>query len=728
MREAVLSKLAIEGSSFDIEVIQGALADALALSEKYEINFSSSLEILDYLAPFKPDTPSIIALLYRDLYLQDFIDEDYLQAKCGLEVMSMLSGLKKLSNLRYKENDKGTKIDSLRKMFLVMAKDIRVIVIGLVCRLYEMEKLSKTKSESYAIAKETMEVYVPIADRLGMYLLKTNLEDIAFSILSPVEHKAITSQLKQFGKIKKGYIAMIKYSLDKFLKQQNFDDFSVSGRIKGVYSIYKKLKRKGHTSIDSLHDVFAIRVVLPSQYDENFNELVDHLYGVLGVIHSEWTPVSKRFKDYIAVPKPNGYRSLHTVVLGLAPKDYDQPVEIQIRSSSMHYESEYGVASHWVYKDKNTGAGRGDSATAQVEWLKGLQGVHEDFRNEYEIMHEVEVDIFKDRIFVLTPKGEVKDLPIGAVPIDFAYSIHTDVGNKCVMAKVDGVIQPLDYELKNGDVVEIITKKGAEPKRQWLSFVRTRFAKNKIKGWISGLNRAEHLKQGRILLNKQLQLMGKPLLDQNYSILKSYAGQGLGLPEREILLQEIGKGSQVAIDVVKKVYPEFLVGKRVNVPPKAALSESDYQKAILIGGQDNMMLKVGKCCTPKYRDPIVGYITRAGQATIHRLDCMLLDTLRGERMLFAQWKGENDFDETRQRVRLKITVDQQHGFVRPLSSVISDMGVDIFDLIVKRGGNAGLYDDFFVLGVRDEKQLKEVMGKLKKVAGVMGVGVDRKNG
>lgn len=694
------------------------------VNEKYKDtdgNIGLNLAVLETLLPLKPDEDTITAILLHDLYVMSFVTDQSVKENFGQSVLGLLVALKKLYGLNYAENDKGIQMEVLRKMFLTLAKDIRVILIWLayrLCILQNLNSYSSLLSNKIKLARETMNIYVPIASRLGIYRIKIQLEDLAFKYLYPQEYERLSKQINRLNRSKKLAIDLIQRQLKDFFESRGVKA-EIQGRIKNVYSIYTKLSRKGLTHADELYDVFAIRIILPH------HEKVDHLYGILGLIHSEWKPISSRFKDYIAVPKPNGYCSLHTVVLGLGPKDLDKPVEIQIRDERMHRESEYGVASHWLYKTR-----RSSSAGAlnyHVDWIRGLEQIHEFFGAQSDMMKEVEIDVFKDRIFVLTPRGEVKDLPVGAIPIDFAYAVHTDVGNKCVSAKVNGSIVSLDYQLKNGDVVEIITRTDASPKLRWLSIVKSNFAKNKIRAWFSGLNRDKNIREGRMLINSQLERLNKPLLDQNYSILKNYVGSNLTLLQRESLLEEVGKGGKFASDIVRKIYPYEKV-----LPTKKIVSRAEpdlvsgknmenlvLESQVIVGGETGLPVKFAACCLPKFGNRIIAYVTNRGKRiTIHRYDCALLYSLNMERALFAEWKGMKSNIKDAFKVGIRLTVVSRVGLINDISLIISRMGINILDISIRKTGG-GLYYDSFLLEMDDLNKFDELLDHLENVEGVI---------
>ncbi|MBD3360523.1 RelA/SpoT family protein [Candidatus Peregrinibacteria bacterium] len=717
MSAEILQKLRSYQKNIDLDKVQRAL-DVCG-------DDPSPSELLDVVIPLNPDQDTILSVLLHKAYISDgVLSSKELRKQFGQGVYSILSGVKKLEILNYSERDESTQLEILRKMFLAMVKDLRVVFVSLSCRLYMMQNLEKLfidEEQKTSFSKETLDLYVPVAARLGIYRMKVRLEDLAFKYSNPEEYDEISLQLNKLRKSCDISIAYIKKQLDRFLKSRGFDA-DISGRIKSVYSIYNKLKRKGLTSVDDLFDIFAIRIILPVKTNEDGEYMVDHLYGVLGLVHSEWKPVSRRFKDYLAVPKTNGYRSLHTVVLGIAPKDRDQPVEIQIRDAEMHKEAEYGVASHWLYSDSNL---RSQNIQSQSEWIRGLGRLRSDFDIDREGIKEAAVDVFKDRIFVLTPRGDVKDLPRGAVPLDFAYSVHTDIGNKCVMAKVNGNIVPLDYELKNGDVVEAVTRNDSTPKLQWLSLVKTSFARNKIKSWFGSLNRENNIREGRRLLNNQLARIGKSPLDQNYSIFKEYLGEKLTLSQRESLVSEVGKGAKLASDVIRKIFPykDTVIDKIVD--NKHERKHDTLKDKILIGGESGLPIKIASCCKPTKGTSILGYITRGNRVTIHSSNCPLLEHLETERIVFADWKEKTRLKGPRFLVGIKVSAVGRVGLMRDVTSIISNFGVSIKDVAVIEQ-KSGISEEHYLIELNELDQFDRLIDKIENIKGVLKVVRDEK--
>lgn len=689
----------------------------------------SAIDIFSYILPLSPDEDTLLAVLLYHLGGKD-LDINKVQKVFGKEVYDLLFGVKKLESLSYKQGGKESQLEIFRKMILAVAKDLRVVLIVLANRLDRMKCLKKVENDKEKIvnfSNQTLGIYVPVAARFGMYRIKTDLEDLVLKYIDPRAFKKTDRQIQRFIKEKKKAIEDIQGKIQIFLKGRGYNA-EVKGRVKSVYSTFNKLKRKNFSSIDELYDVFAIRIILPSQYDENGNEIVDHLYSVLGLVHSEWKPLSRRFKDFIAVPKSNGYRSLHTVVLGLAPDYIDKPVEIQIRTQNMECEAEYGISSHWIYKQYAPDSG-GESLRQQVNWLKGLQRINEEFSMGMDLS-EIGLDIFKDRIFVLTPKGEVKDLSYGSTPIDFAYAVHTEVGHKCIMAKVNGVAVPLDYSLHNGDVIEIVTRKDGTPKLQWLSIVRTGFAKNKIKAYFSSLNRESNIKEGKRLVNAYLERLSKPKLDQGYSILRNYGRKNLSVLQREHLLEEIGNGSKIASEVIRKIFPyeEMVVpdgGKEAykkEVPIKRVLKSGEsipLSKQILVGGENDLPIRIASCCKPKFGDKIIAYVTKNAMISIHRMSCEKIDGLNKKKFVFAEWEKSGKKDQKKYRANIKLNVLSRVGLIRDITAVISSLGVLIVDMKMEGGGILReRHNNFFTVEFDDPKKFDLLLDKLENIGGV----------
>ncbi len=726
MVENVLKQIQNYNKNFDGSKIEEAFKIVSDKCPNFEENIQFALKCLDIIFPLHPDEDTIISLILYKLFQGGLIQGKDIKVTFGEGVYKILKGVKSLEALNYSENDRSTQIEILRRMFLTMAKDIRVVLIELVCRLCKMQDLEdyvKDPEERRLFAKETLDLYIPIAARLGIYRLKSNLEDLSFRYTNYDDYQKISKELVSLKVDCQLSIKFVKNKLNKFLQKRGIKA-QISGRIKTTYSIHRKITRKGLSGIDDLFDIYAMRIILSPKKDEEGNEVIDHLYSVLGMIHSEWKPLSKRFKDYLAVPKPNGYRSLHTVLLGLAPEGNSQPVEIQICDSDMFQSAEYGVASHWVYKDDSPDYSR--SLKTQIDWIRGLEEIRNEFDLSLDKIKEVDIDIFKDRIFALTPRGEVKDLPRGAIPIDFAYSVHTDVGNRCVMAKVNGKVVPLDSELENGDVVEIVIKKDSAPKHQWLALVKTNYAKSRIKLWFSSFDRDNNVKEGRKLLNNQLIRIGKPTLDQKYSVLKNYCGNKFSYLQREGIVEEVGSGGKMANDVIRKVYPyeENLVQNVVDFdslkkdPISEKVETKEIEDQVLVGGESGLPIKIAACCGPALRDNIVGYVTRGNSVTIHRMNCRMLKNLNRERLTYAGWKSGVSNDP-KYIVGIKIVAMSRVGLVRDISAVILNVGINIITIALKQ--TEGRDEEHYILELSDLSQFDMIVDRIEKIKGVLNV-------
>lgn len=553
-------------------------AEKLRMAYDYAVNFygdrlritgkpfiKHALRVAEILLSFHPDESSTIAAILHGIPEDPKYSEKKVAEMFGEDVASLVSALGTLS--RMKTVNKNSDLDSLRKMFLAIAKDLRVIMIKLADRLHDMRTLKDFPlNKQKIIARETMDIYVPIAARLGIYTIKVKLEDLAFRYLFPKQYEVLNAQLEEYKQKRGKDISEIKKELKAYLDEHGIQTV-VEGRIKNLYSIYRKLKLHSHTTIDDIYDVFATRVILPTRRGKDGIEQTDHLYAVVGLIHNKWKPIANRFKDYIAVPKANGYQSLHTAVLGLAPLSH-QATEIQIRSQRMHEEAEYGIASHWLYEDlkKMLNTIKKDSFEEAIKgqkegavgkylgWLDALSKLQKDVQSGSEFMEALKLDVFNDRIFLLTPSGDVRDLPQEATPIDFAYSIHTDVGNRCILAKVNGAVVPLNYQLNSGEVVEIICGNKPNPKLNWLSFAKSASARAKIKSYFRSLDKERNFREGKEMINKFLGRMSKPLLDDDLSILREYGEKKLSFKDRVALLEEIGNGSVLVSPVLRKIF------------------------------------------------------------------------------------------------------------------------------------------------------------------------------
>lgn len=704
------------------------------------------LNVAAILLDFHPDEDSIITALLHDVAEDTAHTLDEIEKAFGPEIRELCWGLVKLSKVRSKLDDPQT--ENLRKLFLAMAKDFRVVLLKLCDRLHNMRTLEFVRPEKRKrIAQETLNIYAPIAARLGIYRLKSQLEDLCFRYLWSDEYQNLQSQLAKTEKWREKYIETAKKILMETLSKEGIQA-GVDGRVKSFYSIYRKMKKKSKTSVDEIFDVFAMRVILPDIYKYG-KEYIGHIYTTLGALHNHFTPLANRFKDYIAVPKVNGYRSLHTTVIGLGPKVHTQPTEIQIRTESMHESAEFGIAAHWVYEEdgqefnvsNSTGmtpptleavkaAQSASFLQQQRDWISGLQKIEEEIKSNHELLENLRVDVFQDRIFVLTPRGDVKDLPAGATPVDFAYCVHTEVGNRCIGAKVNGVMVPLDHELKSGEVVEIVTRKNAKPSQHWLAFVKTNHARNRIRSWFRNLDEDKHLRDGKELLNEKLVQFGQPPLDVNLSVLRRYDGKNISLKEREDVLLEIGKGSLLASAAVRKIFSveELLMGglvpgqrkhARIGVagtPKKKKTGEKEKKPTVVIGGQSNVPYQFVQCCGADFSDELIGYITRGRGVSLHRKHCSVLKNSQDGRLVPVKVAHEPG-EVGRYPVCIQVEADDRMGLIRDISSIIAESSVNIVDARHEsiRDKNAAMN---FVLEIESVDQLERVLSSLEKIPSV----------
>ncbi|MBI2463934.1 bifunctional (p)ppGpp synthetase/guanosine-3',5'-bis(diphosphate) 3'-pyrophosphohydrolase [Candidatus Peregrinibacteria bacterium] len=698
-------------------------------SEEHDLShdciIDRGLEIASILVAMHLDEDSLMAAILCNLVEFGSVSVSDIESRFGASVAMLVQSLMRLQMVHSKNEDQ--ELEIVRRMFLSLAKDLRVVFLKLACRLYDMRKLEKCElAEQKQLARETLDIFVPIAARLGMYSLKGELEDLSFRCLMPEHYTHIHHQLLEQGKMRKEWIDSAKKSLLIIFSKQGIEA-QVEGRLKGYYSIYSKLKKKDKTSLDEIFDLFAIRVILPDQM-RNQMESVGHLYTVLGIIHKHFVPLPRRFKDYVAVPKTNGYRSLHTTVLGLSGGNNDRPTEIQIRTQSMHQDAERGIAAHWLYK-MHSDTIQQNGGVQTMEWISYLKKLQEDVQQNSEFMKDVRFDVFSDRIFVLTPRGQVKDLPVGATPIDFAYAVHSDVGHRAQMAKVNGSIVTLDSMLHNGDVVEILTKNDKGPNRYWLSFVKTVTARNKIKAWFRTLDRERNVREGRDILNDHLARLGRESLDPKLHILKRFSSKKLTFQEREDVLECIGNGTVSVGHVLKRIFSEreLLASEKNEVNELKSLilrsKENDAKNTILVAGDKDIPLNIPSCCKPEEGSPIIGYITRGRGISVHSAHCRVVKNIETQRLIELTWNIESNKEKKVYPVTLDVKVRERIGLIRDVSSVITEMNISIFDFsIIERHLEEGYLTLRIIVEVSHYDQLDTLMYRLtQNINGVMEV-------
>ncbi len=649
---------------------------------------SHPVEAAKFLAMLHPDLVTLQSCFLHDVPEDTEKTAEDVERDFGAEVAHIVAGMEKVSKLKYRGEERT--IGSLRKMFIAMSEDMRVILVKLADRLHNMQTLDfhPDPEKRRRIALETLNIYAPIADRLGIFDFKEMLETECFRILYPEDSAKIRKELSELADEQHTFVERAQNLIHE-LVPKSIPLLDVSFRIKSPYSIYKKMRRKGYESVRDLYDLFALRVI---------TDTIPHCYEVLGIIHSEWTPVPKRFKDYIALPKENGYQSLHTTVVGMFQEFRKQPTEIQIRTAEMHSQAEIGVAAHFEYSES------GNSQIAKdVYWVKELKEILEKSADG-EFMDDMKITLFGDRIFVFTPKGAIVNLPRGATPVDFAYSIHSDLGNHLAFARVNERVVPLDSELKNGDRVEVVTDKGRRPSATWLSFVKTTRAKEVIKSYMNREQREVLIEKGRNILNAYLERHFGKSLDKELSILKNLDGRVLDAKGKEEVLLQVGNLSRRPASVIRSLREEWgLPHEKSETAPESkrkaeAPSGPSDASGLIIGGEKGIPYRIAHCCSPKPGDRVVGYSSRFGIA-IHRVGCQSLKKGTFDRFIPASWEGA---PAASMRLRVEMVFENRIGVLRKLTDIFYLMRINILEISQanEQGGKRARI--FFELQAEDE--------------------------
>ena len=672
---------------------------------------------------------SILASLQMDEYtlaaafLHDVVEDteytfDDIRNIFGMVVANLVDGVTKLGKIAYISKE-DRQIENYRKMFLAMARDIRVVLIKLADRLHNMRTMKFMPAhKQQSISRETLEIYAPLAHRLGIHTIKWELEDLAFRYMEPDIYYNLVEQVKTKRREREAMIFEAMDEMRNSLEKSNIK-CEIQGRPKNFYSIHKKMLRD-HKELNEIYDLLAIRVLVDSVKD---------CYGTLGIVHSMWRPIPGRFKDYVAVPKSNMYQSLHTTVLSAG----GQPLEIQIRTFEMHRISEYGIAAHWRYKESGgskpaTGGDKGFDA--KLSWVRQLLEWHQDMNDSSDFVNAVKMDIFADEVFVFTPRGDVIDLPVGCCPIDFAYRIHTDVGNRCVGAKVNGRIVPLDHKLNNGDIVEVITSKQANgPSRDWINIVGASDTRNKIKGWFKKERREENIIKGREMLDKEAKRLGyEPKTFASSDKLKE-VGARLRINSDEDLLATLGYGGVTLNSVISKLVDIYKKEQKLNTTKdisemlaelKPRKTKAKGSHGILVKGEDGIMVKLARCCNPIPGDAIVGYITRGSGVAVHRADCPNVLSNNPEeqsRLIDVAWDISLD---SVYKVNIFVTANDRANLVGDILTITSESKLNIFSMNCKADKNK-LATMEFGIDITSLDQLEYVMNRIRRLKGVYSV-------
>ena len=652
------------------------------------------------LAELQLDASTLAAALLHDVPENCAIPISELAAKFGSEVAKLVDGTTKLAKLSLPASGvatSGTQAENLRKMLVAMAEDLRVVFIKLADRLHNMRTLNALSPEiQHSIAEETLEIYAPLAHRLGIWELKWQLEDLSFRYLEPKKYRQIANLVAARRAQRESFIAQVIQILQGEFERINIRA-EISGRPKHIYSIYRKMEKYAAQDkhFDDIHDLLALRIIVSTMPD---------CYNALGIIHSLWHPFPGEFNDFIANPKPNGYQSLHTSVMCLGTV----PLEVQIRTRDMHHIAEYGLAAHWRYKEGETKDIRFEE---RIAWLRQLIDWHRELSGAEEFLESVKTDIFIDQVFVYTPKGEIKDLPKGSTPLDFAYRVHTELGHRCIGAKVNGKLVPLNYQLSNGDVVEIMTSKGAKaPSRDWLNlhlgYVKTSHAREKIRQWFKRQERAENIERGQELLEKEMRHLGiKPSDREELAKLFKY-------DNLDDFLAAIGYGGisthQIAVKLSAQQPPP---AKAEVAPPKPP------ESAIQVLGMGDLVTHLARCCHPVPGDKIIGYVTRSRGVTIHRQDCYnVLHEDEKERLIAVGWEPTDSLYP----VNIQVEAWDRVGLIRDVTTVVAEEGVNIAS-VSSVHHNDHTVIEYFTLQTKDLAQLSRLMAKIDGIRGVTGV-------
>ena len=671
------------------------------------------VQVAYILADIGLDEATICAALLHDVVEDTEVTHEDLVRDFGEEIATMVAGVTKLGELRYQASTEERQVENYRKMFLAMGKDIRVIIIKLADRLHNLRTLKYLRRDrQIANAKETMELYAPLANRLGIYSLKWELEDLAFKYLYPEEYRELVEGIDKKREERLQFIEKIMDDIRGQLKKQKIEA-EVTGRAKHLYSIYRKMKRDNKT-LDQIYDLFALRILVNSVKD---------CYAALGVVHEMYSPMPGRFKDYIAVPKPNMYQSIHTTLLG----EKGTPFEVQIRTWEMHRIAEYGIAAHWAYKEANYGKKGKQVVTVtkdKLAWLRETLEWQQDMKDPQEFLNTLKTELFEDEVYVFTPKGKILVLPRDATPIDFAYSIHEEIGNHMVGCKINSKMMPIITKLQSGDIVEIMTsdpQKG--PSRDWLKFIKTTKAKSKIQSWFKKEQRSENIEKGKDLIEKEIKRIGishDELFKQDYinAALDRYKFKNL-----EDMYASVGFGAISQVKIISRMLEEYrkshkeenieqkieeLTSKRKTVKPSST--------GVVVKGIDNCLVKLSKCCNPVPGDNIIGYITKGRGVSVHRTDCVnVKDLLKEEdRIIDVYWYTEK---AASYNVDITVYANDRSGLLADVIQVLSNLKTKLMGLNSK-ATKEHIATIEITIEVENIEELNKVLKELRKVDSV----------
>lgn len=664
--------------------------------------FTHCLEVAKILNDLKMDTTTIAGGLLHDVAEDTGVSIEEVEEKFGSEIALLVDGVTKISELRFDSLEE-RQAENFRKMILSMVKDIRVILIKFADRLHNMRTIEYLpRKKQKRIALETRDVYAPLAHRLGIAKIKWELEDLALKTLEPKAYWDLVDKVANKREERERYIRKVASPIRKELRKLSVKA-KIAGRPKHFYSIYGKMLKR-QLPFDQIYDLLAIRIIV---------QKVEECYFVLGIVHNLYTPVHERFKDYIATPKSNFYQSLHTTVIG----PDGTMVEIQIRTEEMHRTAEEGIAAHWLYKE---GKLKEDDLDKHLTWLRQVLEWQQDTKDPSEFMENLRIELFQDEVFVFTPKGDLLKLPLASTPVDFAFAVHTDIGLHCIGAKVNGRIVPLNYKLKSGDSVEIITSPNQKPNPDWIKFVKTSKARSKIKRWIKDSFYEQSIKLGEEIFDKQL----KRFNIKKSSVDLDEVAQSLNFQNAQQLLASIGRGETSIHSVINRIAPEKTIEiKDTSLFQKFISRARGTAKGVRVQGIDNLMISFGKCCQPVPGDNILGFISRGRGIVVHRSDCKNLVNLieSPERKIEVEWDVDKD---KHFMVRLHLLGEDRKHFLRDVSESISETDTNIVSVEMK--AEDSIVNSNIILEVRNLQHLTKIINKISQVKGV--ISVERLNG
>ena len=652
------------------------------------------------------DVSTLVAAFLHDVLEDTPVTSDELEQKFGKEVLELVEGVTKLDKIKFVSAE-DEQAENLRKMFFAMAKDYRVIIIKLADRLHNMRTLDALKPEKQIkIATQSLKIYAPLAGRLGLSFVKCELEDLAMRYLYPDDYYELVEFIKTKSKERQQFIEKICDELKAKLQELGIEG-EVNGRQKHLYGIYKKMLKQGK-NIEQIYDISAVRVIV--------NEVQD-CYTVLGAIHTMWMPLPGRFKDYIAMPKPNGYQSLHTTVI----TKFKETFEIQIRTYEMHRIAEYGIAAHWKYKEGKTGATKIDD---QINWLREVMDTQRESSDSHEFLENIEGNVFTDEVYVFTPKGKVLNLPVGSTTVDFAYAIHSAVGNKCIGAKVNGKIVPLNTVLNTGDIVEILTtNSGKGPSRDWIKFVKTASARTKIRQYFKKEMKEENIKRGKDMLEREAKRRGYNLSELLSTAGLNYIMNRYTLSSIDDLYASVGFGGLTTNQIIVKLIDYFkrdLLSKNpvAEIKTTSTTGKSSSGNGVLIRGYDDFLVRLSHCCNPVPGDKIVGYVSRGRGVSVHCVDCPNVKNMEPERLIEAKW---DDVISQNFLASLKIYCENKGGILAAVTTIISNMKISITGAFARSDNDTGTAEITVMLEVKSSDQVEDVIKKLKTLPEVIDV-------